>query len=125
MKRILFGSFIAAAAIAGIGLGSGSAEAKIEPGDYKSQQLLYGVVPAPESNYRVIGNRAYSDLFGLGPWNLYSYKIKPTKNGGVMYRDFPGGWLNRQDFKKTHNGYSGPNFVYGVPSGTAGLKRVR
>ncbi len=40
---------------------------------------MYGVVPTPESNARVIGNTYQQDYYGVGPANVYQYSIRPTK----------------------------------------------
>ncbi|MEE4023885.1 hypothetical protein V1Y59_12430 [Gordonia sp. PKS22-38] len=128
IKRIIAGALIGGAAVMGISLGAGNAEAKIEPGQYKSQYLIYGFIPTPESNVRVIGNRMYQDYYGIGPWNLSSLQIMPTERGGIVSNsDHPAVvWLGHHEMNKSRNGYWGTTYSYGkIPFGNAMLKKVR
>lgn len=88
---------------------------------------MYGFIPLPESNMRVIGNRAYSDAMGIGPWNLYSYRVINTKNGGIIYQDTPNGrWTSHQKYRQTRNGYAGTSYAAGNLSlGPISLRRVK
>lgn len=66
LKKPISSAIIGVVGVLGLALGAGHAEAKIEPGHYKHQYMLYGVIPTPETNVVVIGNTAYTDFFGLG-----------------------------------------------------------
>lgn len=128
LKKLIVGGLIAGAAAVGISAGAaGSAEAKIEPGHYKHQMLMYGFIPTPESNATVVGNRIYQDYYGIGPWNLTNTPIRQTKNGGVT--SFGNGgpieeWFGRNEYRKTRNGYYGTTYSWGVPFGNSMLKKV-
>ena len=127
MKKLVATALIGGAALGGVILGAGNSDAKIEPGHYKSRVLIYGVIPLPESNAHVVGNRIYEDVFGFGPRNYYTYKIIPTKDGGTAYRDVPNGrQISVTPYKKTRYGYKGENKLGGVvPNGATELRRVR
>lgn len=125
MKRLIAGALIAGAAVFGLAVGAGESAAEIKPGQYKHQQLIYGVIPTPESNARVIGNGIYTDYYGIGPWNLIRQQIQPTKNGGVVSQtaDPIVQWVGRVEYRRTKNGYVGTTYVYGgIPIGDVLLK---
>jgi hypothetical protein len=105
-------------------VGAGDSDAKIKPGQYKQQNLIYGVIPMPESNARVIGNGLYTDYYGIGPWNLQRQQIQPTKHGGVaaLTADPVMQWFGRTEFRRTENGYVGTTYSWGVPVGDVLLK---
>lgn len=105
-------------------MGAGDSDAKIKPGNYKHQQLIYGFIPMPESNTRVIGNGMYTDYFGIGPWNLQRQQIQQTPHGGVVAHtaDPVMQWFARTEFRRTKNGYVGTTYSWGVPLGSALLK---
>lgn len=111
----------------GIGLGAGHADAKIESGQYTSQTLVYGFIPTPQSNVKVVGNAMYSDYYGIGPQNLSWQGVVPTKHGGAAssYGTSPvGQWFSRIEYRKTRDGYVGTQYVYGgIPIGNSLLKK--
>ena len=123
------GALVGAAAMSGIAVGGGSAEAKIEQGRYRMHTLAYGVIPSPESNARMVGSTLFWDYWGVGPWNLYSYKIKPTRSGGTasyFTTDPASQWFSRIELKKTRYGYRGDVYNYGgIPAGDMILRKVR
>ncbi|WP_210754540.1 hypothetical protein [Gordonia paraffinivorans] len=124
MKRLIAGALIAGAATFGLVAGAGDSDAKINEGNYKHQLLMYGVVPTPESNARVIGNTYQQDCYGIGSKNVYQYSIRPTKDGGVAsYSSHPAvEWYYRTEYHRTKNGYVGTTYNFGVPIGTMLLK---
>ncbi|OCH83154.1 hypothetical protein [Gordonia sp. UCD-TK1] len=124
MKRLIAGALIAGTAVFGLTVGAGDSDAKIKPGNYKQQQLIYGFVPMPESNARVIGNGMYTDYYGIGPWNLQRQQIQQTPHGGVVAHtaDPVMQWFPRTEFRRTKNGYVGTMYSWGVPLGSALLK---
>lgn len=124
VKRLIAGALIAGAATFGLVAGAGDSEAKIKEGNYKSQGLIYGFVPTPESDSRVVGNTIQQNYYGLGPVNLSQAPIRQTKNGGVVapYPGPVGEWLTRTEYHRTKNGYVGTQYVYGVPLATTLLK---
>ncbi|MBA5846288.1 hypothetical protein [Gordonia amicalis] len=124
VKRLIAGALIAGAATFGLVAGAGDSDAKIKEGRYKHQLLMYGVVPTPESNARVIGNTYQQDYYGVGPANVYQYSIRPTKNGGVAsYSSHPAvEWYYRTEYRRTKNGYVGTTYNFGVPIGNMLLK---
>ncbi|GAB34791.1 hypothetical protein [Gordonia otitidis] len=128
MKKIIAGVLVGGASLMGLGLGAGHAEAKIEPGHYVMQTIVYGAVPSPESNVKVVGNKLFADYYGVGPQNTYTYGIASTKNGGIIsYGDTnpASQWFTRTEFRKTRNGYVGRQFAYGgIPTGTVYLKKT-
>ncbi|MEE4023886.1 hypothetical protein V1Y59_12435 [Gordonia sp. PKS22-38] len=126
-KRIIAGALIGGAAVMGISLGAGNAEAKIEPGQYKSQRFTFGFIPTPESNVRVVGNRMYQDYYGLGPWNYSSGPIFPTRDGGVVATssDPTMQWISSTKYTKTDYGYKGVYSEFGIPLIDTTLKKVR
>ncbi|MFW0797053.1 hypothetical protein AAFP30_24825 [Gordonia sp. CPCC 205515] len=128
LKTIIAGALVGGAAVMGISLGAGHAEAKIEPGKYKEQTFVYGFIPLPESNVRVIGNTKYQDYYGVGPWNLSHGTIIPRTYGGTtaVYGDNPISlWYDRVDYRKTPHGYKGTGYGFGVPTIDYNLKKVR
>lgn len=120
-------ALIGSASVVGVSLGASDAHAKIEPAQYKYKQQLYGVIPTPDSNARVVGNRLYSDYFGAGRWNMYNYKIAPTRHGG-SFGSTPGpvgSWIGHTEFTKSRNGYQGVIYAWGqIPVGTAQLQKA-
>ena len=112
----------------GLGLGAGHAEAKIEPGPYVSQPVLYGFIPYPESNVHVRGNKLTQDIYGIGQTNQSTSYIVPTKQGGNVsaYGTNPEAqWFSRVEFRKTRNGYAGTSYVLGgIPTGEYYLKNT-
>lgn len=121
MKKIIAGALIGGAAAMGMAFGAGHADAKINSAEYRSQTLVYGFIPTPESNVRVVGNTMYSDYYGLGPQNLTTQWIVPTKHGGnaSAYGTSPiGQWFTRTEFQKSRGGYFGTTYIYGgIPIG--------
>lgn len=127
LKKFVVGALIGGAAMCGIAAGSGTAEAKIEPGHYKAHYVIYGIIPMPEYNVTVIGNRAYSDFYGAGRWNQYTSTITPTRNGGIIARnnDPVTSFVQRDEYThRTKNGYRGTTYGYGIPTGDAILKKT-
>lgn len=125
VKRLIAGALIAGTAVFGLTVGAGDSDAKIKPGNYKHQQLIYGFVPTPESNVRVVGNGLYTDYYGLGPWNLSRQQIQHTKSGGVvsLTADPPVQWYQRVEYRRTKNGYTGTTYILGgIPLGDVLLK---
>ncbi|NLE78449.1 MAG: hypothetical protein GX610_02535 [Rhodococcus sp.] len=118
MSRIVGGALVGGATLAGVVMGSGVAQAEIAPGNYVSQDLLYGFLPMPESNVTVVGNQYLSDFYGLGPV-LAEYFISPTPNGGIIHSgsDPVSQWMIRREVTKTPTGYYGTYIQYGVPMG--------
>lgn len=111
----------------GINLGAGHAEAKIEPGQYKSKYFQYGLIPFPESNVKVTENRFSQDFYGVGPVNYSNQPIRQTKAGGVVGSGDPVlDWFGRTEYRKTPNGYRGTQYVFGgIATGDLYLKKVR
>jgi hypothetical protein len=127
VKKIIVSAVIGGTAVLGLGLGAGSADAEIEPGHYTSQGLIYGFVPTPEYNTRVVGNRMYSDYYGLGPQNLFTSTISPTRHGGNVYggADPVTRWLGHDEYRKTRSGYVGTRYIYGqIPYGNVLMKKT-
>ncbi|KSU54471.1 MULTISPECIES: hypothetical protein [unclassified Gordonia (in: high G+C Gram-positive bacteria)] len=127
VKTIVAGLLITAGLATGLGLGSGQAHAKIDDGRYKYQLVMYGVIPYPESNARVIGNRLFQDIYGVGPWNATNSHITHTRNGGIVSiaGDSVAHWYSRIELRKTPHGYKGVLFAGGVPTGDVYLRKVR
>lgn len=124
VKRLIAGALIAGAATFGLVAGAGDSEAKIKSGNYKQQMLMYGFIPSPESNARIVGNTYQQDWYGLGPQNLTQYPIRQTKNGGVVsLAPHPiVEWYWRVDYRRTENGYVGTQYSMGVPLADVLLK---
>lgn len=112
----------------GLGLGAGHAEAKIDSGQYVEQTIIYGAIPSPESNTRVVGNSMFRDYYGVGSPTTFKYSILPTKSGGnaSKYGTNPAAqWFDRIEYHKTKNGYVGTIYAYGgIPSGVSYLKKT-
>ncbi|GAB06876.1 hypothetical protein GII30_22835 [Gordonia amarae] len=129
VRKWIAGALVGAAAMSGVAVGAGSAEAKIDQGRYKMQQFVYGVIPTPVANARVIGSTLFYDYWGVGPWNLYSQKIKPTRSGGMasFLTTHPASqWYSRIEFRKTRYGYKGTMYSTGsVAMGDMILRKVR
>ena len=127
MKKIIAGLLIGGASVAGIALGAGPASAKIDPGQYTSQQLIYGFIPTPQSNVRIVGNSYQTDYYGLGPQNLSVSTIVPTRDGGKVVgipNEPVTEWLGHWEFHKTRDGYRGTNYIFGqIPIGDFILKK--
>ncbi|WP_258307122.1 hypothetical protein [Gordonia paraffinivorans] len=121
---MIVGALIAGASVFGLAVGAGDSGAEIKAGNYKNQRLIYGFVPTPESNVRVVGNTYQQDYYTLGPQNLMQYQVRQTKNGGVVsYSSHPvSEWFWRYEFHRTKNGYVGTEYTYGIPFGTVLLK---
>lgn len=129
MKKLIVTALLAVSVAAGgLGIGAGTASAQIEPGRYKQQVLLYGVIPYPEQNVRVVGNTLYADFYGgVGPKNLYVQHIRQTKRGGVV--SFTGNpaeeWYSRVEYSKSKHGYYGTIYrLGGIPLGNYTLRKV-
>ncbi len=129
MKKLIAGALISGAAIVGLGVGSGHANASIEPGKYKLDQSLYGVIPTPQSNARVVGNTLQQDFYGIGPQNLLVQSVIPTKKGGnaSFYGNSPAGqWVQHTEFRKVGDKYVGTTYAYGqIPVGNTTLTKVK
>lgn len=127
LKKIFSGAIIGGIGVFGLVIGGGQAEAKIEPGHYKHHYMIYGVIPTPESNVVVIGNKAYTDFWGMGAWNQYPKTILPTKNGGVMYTGHTATdrFLQRDEYtQRTKDGYKGKGYAYNISQLTTHLRKV-
>ncbi|NLE78443.1 MAG: hypothetical protein GX610_02505 [Rhodococcus sp.] len=120
MSRIVGGALVGGATLVGLAMGSGVANAEIEPGHYVGQAFIYGFIPTPESNINVIGNQFQQDYYGLGPQNLISQAITPTPDGGIasLGGDPVTQWFGRYEFHKTPTGYHGTMISWGIPYGT-------
>ncbi|MEE4024416.1 hypothetical protein V1Y59_15125 [Gordonia sp. PKS22-38] len=124
-KKIIAGALIGGAAIMGISVGAGHAEAKMEPGLYKHQGYWHQFPIFPESNVKIVGDKMYSDVYGITPMQGPS-TIFPRKNGGtVSTADNPVAlWAGRTDYTKTPYGYLGNTYTYGIPSIGSTLTKV-
>ena len=119
MSRIVGGALVGGATLVGLVMGSGVANAEIEPGHYVGQAMMYGFIPLPEMNVTVVGNQWQQDVYGLGPTLPAAVAIMPTPDGGIMASgsDPFSQWFFRYELHKTPTGYFGPVFMYGVPMG--------
>ncbi|WP_239582614.1 hypothetical protein [Gordonia rubripertincta] len=108
-------------------VGAGPLARDDDDGRYKFQLVMYGVIPYPESNARVIGNRLFQDIYGVGPWNATSSHITQTRNGGIVAiaGDPVAHWYSRIELRKTPHGYKGVQYSGGVPTGDVYLRKVR
>lgn len=124
LKKLVTGGLVGGVAVLGLAFGTGHAEAKIEPGHYKHHYMIYGVIPTPESNVVVVGNKAYTDLWGFGS---YPKTIIPTKNGGIMYSGNTAmdRFLQRDVYtQRTKEGYKGKGYAYDISQATTHLRKV-
>ncbi|MDY6808957.1 hypothetical protein [Gordonia mangrovi] len=129
INRIIAGALIGGAAVVGVSVGAGSAEAKIDPGQYKMQSRVYGFIPYPDTNVKVVGNRMYQDFYGVGPSNASTFEIDQTPRGGITsnFTTHPlMQWYARTEWSKTKSGYRGTNYVLGgIPVADYTLKKTR
>jgi hypothetical protein len=137
MKKLLAVFLITASVLLGAGtaagqFGVGAADAKpkastIVPGRYTAQFFIYGAVPTPLSNARIVGQTLYQDYYGIGPRNTYTLPLTPTKRGMIASygRDRLTQWFYRVEFRKTGYGYKGVVYNWGgIAMGDWVLRKV-
>ncbi|MDY6808336.1 MAG: hypothetical protein SW127_04885 [Actinomycetota bacterium] len=75
---------------------------------------------------KIVGDRMYSDVWGLTPMQPNSTKIIPRTFGGTVSNgDDPVSlWLGRTDYYVTPYGYLCNTFTYGVPGIGTTLRKV-
>ncbi|MFZ2241703.1 MAG: hypothetical protein WAV90_19475 [Gordonia amarae] len=126
VRKWIAGALVGAAAMSGVVVGAGSAEAKIDSGWYTIQWYEYGILPMPKQPAKVVGNTLIGNPTGFLPWDMSRMKIRPTRFGGVASSapDPVSEWTLRIDFKKTPYGYKGMLFEFGVIVGDVYLRKV-
>lgn len=119
-NRVAAGAVVGGAAVVGVVMGAGPAQAQVDDGHYVGQNLIYGVIPTPEYNARVAGNLYHQDFYGLGPESPFAMGVTPTPDGGnIAWGSDPvSHWFNHFEVHKTPTGYYGTQYEYGqIPIG--------
>lgn len=119
IRRKFVAATVAVGASTAVCAGAGAAQASppappIAPGHYVMQTMSYGVIPTPESNATVVGNRLTFDYLGLGPQG-FPWIITPIPGGAaIRYGADPvTQWMTHWEVHKTPTGYYGTQYEDG------------
>lgn len=123
-NKIAAGAVVGGAAVVGVVMGAGPAQAQVDEGHYVGQRFAYGVIPTPEFNVNIVGNQFQQDYYGLGPQNLGTSVIAPTADGGNagVGADPVSQWFGHYELHKTATGYEGTEWSWGLPLGKVVLE---